>query len=93
MTIEGGRPSPLHLQALNEMIDNQAKHLAAVQNRVPNIVFLALYSVAIVAFVFVGYANGLQERGQRHISYGRDRFSRSSSAHRRLHCGQPTANA
>jgi len=69
MTIEGGRPSPLRLQALNEMIDNQAKHLAAVQNRVPNIVFLALYSVAIAAFVFVGYANGLQERGQRFPIY------------------------
>jgi len=55
-------PTGVFIQSLNEMIDNQAKHLAAVQNRVPNIVFLALYGVAIVAFVFVGYANGLQRR-------------------------------
>ena len=30
--------------------------------RVPNIVLLALYVVAIVAFIFAGYANGLQAR-------------------------------
>lgn len=31
-------------------------------NRVPNIVFVALYGVAAIAFVFVGYANGIQKR-------------------------------
>jgi hypothetical protein len=55
-------PTGVFIQSLNEMIDNQAKHLVAVQNRVPNIVFLALYGVAVVAFALVGYANGLQRR-------------------------------
>jgi hypothetical protein len=41
------------------MIDEQGKRLEAVHGRVANIV---LYGVAIVAFVFLGYANGLEER-------------------------------
>jgi hypothetical protein len=55
-------PTGIFIQSLNEMIDNQGKRLAALRSRVPNIVFLALYGVAIVAFVFAGYANGLGER-------------------------------
>jgi hypothetical protein len=54
-------PTGLFIQSLNEMIDNQAKHLEASRSRVPNIVFLALYGVAIVAFTLAGYANGLLE--------------------------------
>jgi hypothetical protein len=54
-------PTGLYLQSLNEMIDNQGKRLVALHSRVPNIVFLALYGVAIVAFGLAGYANGLLE--------------------------------
>lgn len=55
-------PTGLFIQSLNEMIDSQGKRLAALQSRVPNIVLLALYGVAIVAFMFAGYANGLGAR-------------------------------
>jgi hypothetical protein len=55
-------PTGLFIQSLNEMIDNQGKRLAALHSRVPNIVFLALYGVAIVAFSLTGYANGLLEK-------------------------------
>lgn len=55
-------PTGLFIQSLNEMIDSQGKRLAAVYSRVPNIVLVALYVVAIVAFMFVGYASGLQKR-------------------------------
>ena len=55
-------PTGIFIQSLNEMIDNQGKRLAALYGRVPSIVFLALYGVAIVAFVFSGYANGLEAR-------------------------------
>jgi hypothetical protein len=43
------------------MIDNQEKHLAALRNRVPNIVLIALYGVATIA----GYASGLGVRPSR----------------------------
>jgi hypothetical protein len=55
-------PAGLFIQTLNEMIDNQGKRLDAFRNRVPNIVLLALYGVAIVASAFAGYANGLESR-------------------------------
>jgi hypothetical protein len=55
-------PTGLFIQSLNEMIDNQGKRLAAVYSRVPNIVLWALYVAAISAFLFAGYANGLQKR-------------------------------
>jgi len=55
-------PTGLFIQTLNEMIDNQGKRLDAFRNRVPNIVLLALYGVAIVASAFAGYANGLEAR-------------------------------
>jgi hypothetical protein len=55
-------PTGLFIQTLNEMIDNQGKRLDAFRNRVPNIVLLALYGVAIVASGFAGYANGLEAR-------------------------------
>jgi hypothetical protein len=53
-------PTGVFIESLNEMIDDQGKRLHALQSRVPNIVFLALYGVAIVAFTFAGYANGLE---------------------------------
>ena len=58
-------PTGLFIQSLNEMIDNQGKRLAALHSRVPNIVFIALYGVAIVAFAFAGYANALAVRHTR----------------------------
>jgi hypothetical protein len=53
-------PTGLFIQTLNEMIDNQEKRLTAIRNRVPNIVLLALYGVAVVASAFTGYAGGLE---------------------------------
>ena len=48
-------PTGLYIQALNEMFDDQQKRLTAYINRVPNIVFLALYGIAFVAIGFAGY--------------------------------------
>jgi hypothetical protein len=58
-------PTGLFIQTLNEMIDNQGKRLAALRNRVPNIVLLALFGVAAVASAFAGYARGLESRRTR----------------------------
>jgi len=58
-------PTGLFIQTLNETIDNQAKRLAALRNRVPNIVLLALFGIAIVASAFAGYASGLDARRSR----------------------------
>ena len=55
-------PTGLFIQALNEMIDNQGKRLAAVRNRVPNIVLLSLIGFAAFAGGFTGYATGLEAR-------------------------------
>jgi hypothetical protein len=58
-------PTGLFIQSLNEMIDNQAKHLNAIRDRVPNIVFLTLYGVAAAASAFAGFASGSGERPSR----------------------------
>jgi hypothetical protein len=58
-------PTGLFIQTLNEMIDNQEKRLTAARNRVPNIVLVALYGIAIVASAFTGYASGLEARRSR----------------------------
>lgn len=58
-------PTGLFIQTLNEMIDNQGKRLAALRNRVPSIVLLALYGVATIASGFAGYASGLEARPSR----------------------------
>jgi hypothetical protein len=58
-------PTGLFIQTLNEMIDNQAKRLAVLQNRVPNTVMLALFCIAAIASAFAGYASGLDERRAR----------------------------
>jgi hypothetical protein len=52
-------PTGLFIQTLNEMIDNQEKRLTAVANRVPNVILIALYGVAIFSGAFSGYASGL----------------------------------
>jgi hypothetical protein len=53
-------PTGLFIQTLNEMIDDHARRLEALRNRVPNIVLVALYGVAFVACALVGYGNGLE---------------------------------
>lgn len=58
-------PTGLFIQSLNETIDDQAKRLAALRNRVPNIVQLALYGIAIIATGFAGYATGAVARRSR----------------------------
>jgi hypothetical protein len=58
-------PTGQFIQSLNEMFDNQQKRLTALVNRVPNIVLIALYGIAIVASAFAGYASGLEIRRSR----------------------------
>jgi hypothetical protein len=53
-------PTGLYIQSLNEMIDDQQKRLTAARTQVPNIVLLALYSIAVIAIGFTGYASGLE---------------------------------
>ena len=52
-------PTGLFILALNEMIDNHGKRLAALQNFIPPIVLLMLSVMAAVACGFAGYACGL----------------------------------
>jgi hydrogenase/urease accessory protein HupE len=42
------------------MIDDQEKRLIAMANRVPNIILMALYGVAIFAGAISGYGSGLE---------------------------------
>jgi hypothetical protein len=58
-------PTGLFIQALNEMIDNQAMRLAALRNRIPNIVLLGLFGIAAVAGGIAGYASGLDTKRTR----------------------------
>ena len=58
-------PTGVFIQSLNEMIDNQEKRLAALHNRLPLIILIALYGVSVVAVGFAGYASGLQARHSR----------------------------
>jgi len=51
-------PTGLFIQTLNETIDDQAKRLNALRNRVPNIVPSALFAVAIIVGGFAGYGTG-----------------------------------
>jgi hypothetical protein len=58
-------PTGLFIETLNEMIDDQEKRLTALRNRVPSIVLIALYSIAIIASSLTGYAGGLEARNSR----------------------------
>jgi hypothetical protein len=58
-------PTGLFIQTLNEMIDNQEKRLAAVRNRLPNVVLLALFALAAIGTGFSGYTSGLENRDSR----------------------------
>jgi hypothetical protein len=49
----------LFIQSLNEMIDLHAKRLAAARNRIPGIIWIALYGIAILSFAAMGYHSGL----------------------------------
>ena len=51
-------PTGVFIQSLNEMIDDQGKRLAALRNRVPNVVLLGLFAIASIADGFAGYASG-----------------------------------
>jgi hypothetical protein len=50
----------LYVQSLNEMIDLHAKRLkAAVRNRIPSVIWIALYGISILSFAAMGYHSGL----------------------------------
>jgi hypothetical protein len=50
-------PTRRFIQALNKMIDDQAKRLATLRNRVPNIVLPGLFVIAAIACGFAGNAS------------------------------------
>ena len=93
-------PTGLFIETLNDMIDVQEKRLTAARNRVPNIVILALYGIAVVAMAFTGYAGGLDRTAMAasrlHHGYARRYRDTTDPGHRqtehRLHHGQPTAD-
>jgi hypothetical protein len=58
-------PTGLFIQTLNEMIDQHGKRLAALRNRVPNTVMLALFGIAAVGTAFTGYGSGVEARRTR----------------------------
>ena len=58
-------PTGLFIQALNDMIDNQEKRLAALRNNIPNIVLILLFGVTAIACGLAGYASGIEPRRTR----------------------------
>jgi hypothetical protein len=52
----------LFLQSLNEMIDLHAKRMAALDNHVPETIFMLLYVVSVLSMGLVGYGCGLGTR-------------------------------
>jgi hypothetical protein len=52
-------PTGLFIQALNELIDDQAKRLSALRNDIPEVVLLSLFGIAAVACGFAGFASGI----------------------------------
>ncbi len=62
-------PTGLYIQALNETFDNQQKRSAILGNRVPNIVFVGLYSVAVAALWLAGYASAIDRARWRRPTY------------------------
>lgn len=55
-------PTGLFINTLNEMIDMQDTRLAVIRNKVPDVVLLALYGIAMVAVGFVGYCDRQERR-------------------------------
>jgi hypothetical protein len=62
-------PTGLYLDTLNNMIDNQEKRLTAFRNRVPTVVFVALYGIAILAACFTGYSGWTEAQRSRVSDY------------------------
>jgi hypothetical protein len=58
-------PTGLFIQSLNDMIDSQAKRLAALRNTVPNVVLLGLLGFAAIAGGFAGFASGCDAQRSR----------------------------
>ena len=58
-------PTGLFIQSLNEMIDDHEKRLVALVSGVPNIVLIVLYTIAMVASAFAGYAAGVEAQRSR----------------------------
>lgn len=57
-------PSGLFIMSLNELIDGQGKRLAYFRARVPDLVMMTLYVIAVAAIGFAGYADGLANSGR-----------------------------
>ena len=53
-------PTGVYIQALNQLIDLQLSRVANYQNRVPGIVMIVLYAIAIVAAGVSGYTVAMQ---------------------------------
>ena len=62
-------PTGLFIQSLNEMIDDHEKRLVALVSGVPNIVLIVLYTIAMVASAFAGYAAGVEAQRSRGPMY------------------------
>jgi hypothetical protein len=62
-------PTGLYLQTLNDMIDDQEKRLTAFRNRVPAVVFVALYGIATIAACFTGYSGWSEAQRSRVSDY------------------------
>ena len=62
-------PTGLYLQTLNDMIDTHEKRLTAFRNRVPGVVFVALYGTAILAACFTGYSGWTEAQRSRISDY------------------------
>jgi hypothetical protein len=56
-------PTGLFIQTLNDTIDDQAKRLAYYRARVPDLVLLTLYVIAVAAIGFSGFAEGIANAG------------------------------
>jgi hypothetical protein len=52
----------LFLESLNEVIDLHTKRVAALHSRVPEVILLLLYVVAVVTIAMLGYGTALSER-------------------------------
>jgi hypothetical protein len=62
-------PTGLYIQALNETFDSQQMRMTVLRNRVPDIVFVALYSVAVAALWLTGFASAIDGRRWRLPTY------------------------
>jgi hypothetical protein len=58
-------PAGLFIQTLNEMNDDEERRLAALRNRVPNVVLMWLFGIAAIAGGFAGYASSLDPKRNR----------------------------